>query len=121
MARSTTKRSKSTSKRKVTNIKSNGVISLSGKGAFVKSTMTPSAVDHPLHYGGAASQYETIKVIEAWELDFHLGSTVKYISRAGKKDVSTEIQDLEKAEWYLRRKINNLKLAQKAMEVKHKK
>lgn len=43
------------------------------------------AVDHPAHYGGADNSYEAIKVIEAWQLGFCLGNTVKYISRAGKK------------------------------------
>ena len=65
-------------------------------------------VNHPTHYGGD-EVYETIKVIEAWELDFHLGNTVKYISRAGKKGTDKEIQDLEKAKWYLERKIELLK------------
>jgi len=64
-------------------------------------------VDHPLHYGGKDNPYETIKVIEAWELDFCLGNTLKYISRAGKKD--DQIQELEKALWYLERKIKVLK------------
>jgi hypothetical protein len=40
----------------------------------------------PAHYGGADNPYEAIKVIEAWKLGFCLGNTVKYISRAGKKD-----------------------------------
>ena len=53
--------------------------------------------------------YEAIKVIEAWELDFHLGNTVKYISRAGKKETDKELQDLNKALWYLQRRIDNLK------------
>ena len=66
-------------------------------------------VDHPPHYGGAANTYEAIKVIEAWELDFCLGNTVKYISRAGKKDGNSEMQDLEKAKWYLERRIQQLK------------
>lgn len=69
-----------------------------------------SAVDHPSHYGGADNPYEAIKVIEAWELGFCLGNTVKYISRAGKKD--DLIQDLEKARWYLDREIANRKAAQ---------
>lgn len=64
-------------------------------------------VNHPEHYGGEDNPYEAIKVIEAWNLDFHLGNTVKYISRAGKKEYM--IQDLEKAKWYLERKIENLK------------
>ena len=63
-------------------------------------------VNHPSHYGGSDNPYETIKVVEAWELDFHLGNVVKYISRAGKKD--DELQELKKARWYLDRKIQNL-------------
>jgi len=65
-------------------------------------------VKNPDHYGGASNPYEAIKVIEHWNLDFHLGNTVKYISRAGKKDPSKEIEDLKKAMFYLDRKIKNL-------------
>ena len=65
-------------------------------------------VNHPQHYGGNDNTYEAIKVIEAWDLDFHLGNTVKYISRAGKKGSDKELQDLKKALWYLERKINNI-------------
>jgi hypothetical protein len=68
--------------------------------------MSKEAVNHPQHYGGENSQYEAIKVIEAWGLDFCLGNTVKYISRAGKKD--NIVQDLKKAKWYLERKIAQL-------------
>lgn len=63
-------------------------------------------VEHPSHYGGADNLYEAIKVVEAWGLGFHLGNTVKYISRAGKKD--NLLQDLKKALWYLNREIENL-------------
>jgi len=65
-------------------------------------------VKNPDHYGGASNPYEAIKVIENWNLDFHLGNTVKYISRAGKKDPTKEIEDLKKALFYLDRKIKNL-------------
>tara|TARA_A100001201_G_scaffold142938_1_gene142617 strand:+ start:436 stop:684 length:249 start_codon:yes stop_codon:yes gene_type:complete len=68
----------------------------------------PNLVDHPQHYQGDTT-YETIKVIEAWGSDFHLGNAIKYISRAGKKDPTKEIEDLQKAIWYIKRKINNLK------------
>lgn len=70
--------------------------------------MEKEMVNNPLHYGGVDNPYEAIKVIEAWDLDFHLGNTVKYISRAGKKDTDKELQDLKKALWYLQRKIDNL-------------
>lgn len=66
-------------------------------------------VKHPIHYGGEYNTYEAIKVIEAWDLGFNLGNTIKYISRAGIKDKAKEIEDLEKALWYLQREINNKK------------
>lgn len=59
-------------------------------------------VNHPDHYR-ADTAYETIRVIEAWELGFCLGNTVKYISRAGRK--GDAIEDLKKAAWYLNREI----------------
>ena len=43
-------------------------------------------VNHPAHYGGGNNPYEAIKVIEAWNLDFCLGNTIKYIARAGVKN-----------------------------------
>ena len=70
--------------------------------------MSTEMVNNPQHYGGATNIYEAIKVIEAWNLDFHLGNTVKYISRAGKKNPEKELEDLKKAAWYLQRRIDNL-------------
>ena len=55
-------------------------------------------VNHPQHYGGENNPYEAIKVIEAWELDFHLGNTVKYISRAGKKETDKKRKKQHKQE-----------------------
>jgi uncharacterized protein DUF3310 len=63
------------------------------------------AVNHPQHYGGDTT-YEAIKVIEAWELGFHLGNTVKYIRRAGYK--GSILENLKKAHWYLDREIERL-------------
>lgn len=61
-------------------------------------------INHPAHYGGDTI-YEAIKVIEAWDLGFCLGNTVKYIARAGKKDPEATVEDLKKARWYLDRQI----------------
>ena len=72
--------------------------------------MSSEKINHPAHYGGDTT-YEAIKVIEAWELGFCLGNTVKYISRAGKKDPAATIEDLKKARWCLGRDI--LKLEKK--------
>ena len=66
-----------------------------------------SNVNHPAHYN--SSKIEVIQAIEAWKMDYHLGSVIKYIARAGRKSVLTEIEDLEKAAWFLARKIELLK------------
>lgn len=52
---------------------------------------------------------ETIEAIEAWGLGFCLGNAVKYISRAGKKDPTKTVEDLNKAIWYIQRRIYELK------------
>ena len=75
-------------------------------------------VDHPEHYGGKENPYEAIKVIEAWGLEFCLGNTLKYISRAGKKDPQRELEDLEKALWYLQRRVSYLKSQESASSTK---
>lgn len=67
------------------------------------------SINNPIHYGGKENIYEAIKVIKAWDLGFCLGNVVKYISRAGKKDKAKEIEDLEKARWYLDKQIEYLK------------
>ena len=67
-----------------------------------------SVVEHPSHYR-SDSGFEAIDVIEAWNLGFNLGNALKYISRAGLKDKNREIEDLEKAQWYLNREIERIK------------
>lgn len=64
-------------------------------------------VDHPQHYNPGI--FEVINVIEAWDLDFHLGNAIKYIARAGKKDPDKTSEDLQKAIWYIQRTINRSK------------
>jgi len=70
-------------------------------------SITPGtdAINHPSHYGGDDNPYEAIKVIEAWRVGFHLGTVLKYLSRAGRKTGETRISDLQKAQWYLGRAI----------------
>jgi len=75
----------------------------------MENTTEKEMVENPIHYGGKNNPHEAIKVINAWGLNFELGNTVKYISRAGKKDPSKKIEDLEKAMWYLNYEINKLK------------
>ena len=54
-------------------------------------------VNHPSHY--CYSEYEPKDVIRAWELNFNLGSAVKYIARAGRKD--DILQELNKAKKFI--------------------
>lgn len=72
-----------------------------------KAEALDDPVEHPKHYtdGGI----EVIDYIEAKGLGYHLGNAVKYISRAGRKDPAKTIEDLEKAVWYIQRKIKLLK------------
>jgi len=62
----------------------------------------------PEYYGGEDNTYEVIKVIRAWGLGFELGNCAKYIKRAGKKDKSKAIEDLQKAKTYIGMEIQRL-------------
>lgn len=72
----------------------------------------PDPVNHPKHY--TDGRIEVIDYIEDKKLGYHLGNAVKYISRAGKKDPEKEVEDLQKAVWYINRKIEKLQQAKAA-------
>lgn len=55
-------------------------------------------ISRPSHYTDGR-KYEPKDVIRDWNLNFNLGSAVKYISRAGRKD--DIIQDLKKAKQFI--------------------
>ena len=55
--------------------------------------MSKEMVKRPDHY--CFSKFEPKDVIREWGLNFNLGSAVKYIARAGRKD--DIVQDLKKA------------------------
>jgi len=58
---------------------------------------------NPTHYNERGIQ--PIDYINANQLDFYLGNVIKYITRAGYKDTSMTIKDLEKAKTYIDFKI----------------
>lgn len=70
----------------------------------VKSKMMET-VNHPKHYTSHPSGIECIQVTE--HMDFCIGNAIKYLWRAGGKN--DEIEDLEKAIWYINRKIELIK------------
>ena len=63
-------------------------------------------INHPYYRDG---KIEVSEFIADKNLNFFCGNVVKYVCRAGKKDPSTHIQDLEKAKWYLEGEIRRLK------------
>jgi len=72
----------------------------------LESDPTEDPVNHPPHYNA----YKGLEVIDLVEqMNFCRGNAVKYIARAGLKSKGTEIQDLEKAAWYIQREIARLK------------
>lgn len=75
------------------------------------------AVNHPSHY--TDGNIEVIEYIEDKKLDYCLGNAVKYISRAGKKDPAKEIEDLQKADWYINRRIRELEQKESAVVQKN--
>ena len=66
-------------------------------------------VNHPSHY--TQGKIECIDFIQDKKLNFCRGNAVKYIVRAGLKDPGKEIEDLEKAVFYIRREIEDLRKA----------
>ena len=71
------------------------------------SDMRNDPVNHPSHY--TQGKIECIDFITDKGLNFCRGNAVKYIVRAGLKDKSKEIEDLEKAVFYIRREIEDLR------------
>ena len=72
-------------------------------------------VNHPDHFN--TGRIEVIDFIEDNHFNFSLGNVVKYICRAGKKDPAKEIEDLQKAAWYINREIQRLE-AQKQRDAR---
>lgn len=64
-------------------------------------------VNHPAHYTNG--KIEVADFIADQRLNFDRGNAVKYLCRAGAKDPACEIQDLEKAIWYINHEIKTLK------------
>ena len=79
----------------------------------VRTTDKYSVVDHPAHYTSGpvcphcGKTVECITVTEGY--NFNRGNAIKYIWRAGEKDKGRELEDLEKAQWYITREIERMK------------
>ena len=63
-----------------------------------------------IHYDNGKN-YDVIDIINDYELNFSRGNVLKYVIRAGKK--SDELGDLLKAQDYLRREIELIRIKKK--------
>jgi len=70
-----------------------------GESRVVHQSIDP--VNQPAHYTQHPSGVECIEIAE--HMDFNLGNALKYIWRADLK--GDAIEDLEKAQWYIRREL----------------
>ena len=70
-------------------------------------------VNHPSHYTSDPSGVECIDIVR--HRNYNIGNAIKYLWRAGlkmdadKSSVQKEIEDCEKAIWYIKRHIECLK------------
>ena len=69
------------------------------------------SVNRPKHYNSHPSGIECIRVVE--HMTFNVGNAVKYLWRAGLKDIAPKQQDLKKAAWYIAREIARTKKKRK--------
>jgi len=77
------------------------------------SPETSDPVNHPSHY----TAYKNIEVIDLTEqMNFNKGNAVKYIARAGLKDPEKEIEDLEKAIWFIQREIKRISKSEETID-----
>jgi hypothetical protein len=73
----------------------------------------PDVVNHPTHYTSDPSGVECIQITR--HRNFNVGNAIKYLWRAGLKESAgktahaKQIEDLEKARWYITDEINRLK------------
>lgn len=78
--------------------------------------MVNDPVNHPKHYTDHPSGVECIDITEHY--NFCVGNAIKYLWRQGLKEESgkrmadKQIEDCEKAIWYINRHINSIKKAQ---------
>lgn len=89
------------------------IINFSSTGGKLPPIEEEDMVNHPKHYNSHPSGIECIEITRHY--CFSVGNAIKYLWRAGLKaeqgmeDKQKEIQDLEKAIWYINDRIKQLK------------
>lgn len=73
---------------------------------YQSNPITGDPVNHPSHYTSDPSGIECIQITR--HRNFNIGNAIKYLWRAGLKDGNSDIQDLQKAVWYIQDEIERL-------------
>lgn len=63
-------------------------------------------VNHPKHYTSDPSGVECFEITR--HRNFNIGNAIKYLWRNGLKDSDSQVQDLQKAAWYINDEIKRL-------------
>ena len=74
---------------------------------YQSNPITGDPVNHPSHYTSHPSGIETIQITR--HMNFNRGNAMKYLMRAGLKNSDKEVEDLQKAVWYIQDEIKKLK------------
>ena len=74
---------------------------------YQSNPITGDPVNHPSHYTSHPSGIETIQITR--HMNFNRGNAVKYLMRAGLKNSDKEVEDLQKAVWYIQDEIKRIK------------
>lgn len=77
---------------------------------------------NPAHYVADSEGIQAIDIIEIFGLNFSKGNVIKYTLRSGRKsehgydDLTKEIEDLNKAKWYVEREVERLEKIQRKLK-----
>ncbi len=74
---------------------------------YQSAPLARDSINHPKHYTSHPGGIETIEITR--HMNFNRGNAVKYLMRAGLKDPAKEVEDLQKAAWYINDEIERLK------------
>ena len=72
-----------------------------------RNMQVDNTVIKPSHY--KAGEFDVISFCQIHDINFELGNVIKYVTRAGRKENNSELQDLFKAREFLNRRIKYLR------------
>lgn len=80
--------------------------SIERANATDRAALEHDPINRPEHYTSHPSGVECIAITE--HMNFCIGNAIKYLWRAGLKDGTSALEDLQKSRWYVSREIERL-------------